>query len=371
MMALVAAHAIICVAVIARTGDDDAGGRRLVPLGSPRALALAPSAPTDALDAALYDDLHRWMACNGAQLPYGANATRLARIRYGKVLVRGVVAERPLVSDTPLVVLPARLLLSRESPAVGALAAPLERERMPAFVALVLVYLTEVERARREPLSVWAPLIRILERAAPDTPRTWSAARLARASPAMRALAALHARTVNATYAELQRRAPDALALAGKPSAAEFARAWDIAMARHFDCNEGHRAFSGGGAAHWLRTGRAMFVPLVELLNHGASKRPNTVRLVPARDAAPATHVGCLGAPAGERLELRLRRAYRPGEEVRITYSRHCAEEYALYYGFVPKGALPCWQRLALGGYWFRTMLRADGTTARLNLVGA
>ncbi|KAJ1621340.1 hypothetical protein T492DRAFT_887129 [Pavlovales sp. CCMP2436] len=289
---------------------------RLEPLESPRALVTTGAAQQQAL----FDDLQHWMLLNGAILPL-AKATRVGKVRYGDVLVRGLIASAPLANNALLTSIPARLLLSRESAMVSELAVPLVRERLSPFVSLGA-------RERREPGSGWAPFMR-----------------LAASSHTMRGLAQRHARTVAATFAALQQRAPDALQLAGNVSLADFSRAWDLVMSRF-----------------WLLSGHAIMVPYVELLNFGED--PNSCELIlPDKGKAGAV---APGAFALARFDFTLRQNYRVGEEVRFFYNQHCAEEYMLYYGFSLPGAAPCKLDTALTNYWFVTMLGEDGS-ARLD----
>jgi len=313
---------------------------RLEPLESPRALVTTGAAQQQAL----FDDLQHWMLLNGAILPL-AKATRVGKVRYGDVLVRGLIASAPLANNALLTSIPARLLLSRESAMVSELAVPLVRERLSPFVSLVLALLVEGARERREPGSGWAPFMRILDTVPTDMPSTWTAERLAASSHTMRGLAQRHARTVAATFAALQQRAPDALQLAGNVSLADFSRAWDLVMSRF-----------------WLLSGHAIMVPYVELLNFGED--PNSCELIlPDKGKAGAV---APGAFALARFDFTLRQNYRVGEEVRFFYNQHCAEEYMLYYGFSLPGAAPCKLDTALTNYWFVTMLGEDGS-ARLD----
>ncbi|KAG8461692.1 hypothetical protein KFE25_001310 [Diacronema lutheri] len=320
-----------------RAYADFLAAMRLAPLD--RASALA--APPERRQAAIVDDLLRWMVLNGASLPL-ANRTRVATVRHGKALVRGIVASDALPSGALFASVPARLLLSRESAMVTELGPPIARARVSAFLALVLAILYEGARARREPSSPWAPYARLLDAVALDTPTTWSAQRLAASSDVMRALAARHARTVAASHAALRRAAPDALELAGNASAAEFARAFDLATSRF-----------------WLLSGRALMVPYLDLFNFGDDT--NTCDLVsPDRPAQPGAPPAAPAALA--RFELVLRQRYSAGDEIGFFYNEHCAEEFQLYYGFVLEGAKPCELSRALRSYWFRAMLRADGS---------
>lgn len=320
-----------------RASASFADGMALLPLSHPTALL---STDTEGNQAAILDDLLRWMLLNGASLPL-LNRTRVAPVRYGKISVRGVVATAHLPSDTMFASVPSRLLLSRESAMLTELAGPIARERLSAFISLVLTILVEGARARREPMSAWAPYMRLLDTVPTDMPSTWTASRLAEASEALRALAARHARTVAATLAALRRRAPDALALAGNVSLAEFSRAWDLAMSRF-----------------WLLSGRAIMVPFADLFNYG--NHANNCDLVKPK-AGVSGPAG--GSPALDHFELWLRQPYRSGEEIQFFYNQHCSEEFNLYYGFTPfEGAKPCELKHALSNYWFNSMMRLDGS---------